>query len=183
MLFQDLTNKTFSKMTIVSFAGRNRTGQSLWLCKCDCGQEKVVAAHHLKSRNVKSCGCLSFGESRSRASSTHGGSKTPEYQSYTAAKKRCNPARAAEFPDHGGRGIEFRYKSFEEFLADVGERPDPKFDYSLERKDNDGHYEPGNCKWATRLEQARNRRCDNCMKLRARIDYLEHQLGINAQVS
>jgi hypothetical protein len=98
---------------------------------------------------------------------------TPEWTSFHAAKKRCKPEFKAKYPDYGGRGIEFRFKSFEEFFAEVGPRPEPKFKYSLERIDNDGHYESGNVRWATKKQQARNRRCDKCQILLARIKELE----------
>lgn len=107
----------------------------------------------------------------------HGGYKTPEYESYHAAKKRCKPEQADKFPNHAGRGIEFRFTNFQEFLDHIGPRPEPKFDYSLERIDNDGHYEMGNVKWATKKQQARNRRCDNCEKLKARITELEARIA------
>lgn len=173
MLFQDLTGTKLHMLTFLRFVGKNKTGQSRWLTLCDCGIEKVVAAHHVKSGNAQSCGCIAKGVNRSNLSKTHGGTGTPEYESYNAAKKRCNPKRANEFPDHAGRGIEFRFSGFKQFLAEIGPRPEPKFDYSLERINNDGHYELGNVKWATRTEQARNRRCDRCEALKARIRELE----------
>lgn len=176
MVVQDITGKKFNLLTVLSHQGKNRIGQSLWLCRCDCGTEKVVAAHHMKSGQVKSCSCLNVGEARRKASTIHGGVGTPEYTSYCAAKKRCNPKRTAEFPEHGGRGIKFRFKSFGAFIKEIGPRPEPKLDYSLDRIDNDGHYEPGNVKWATRKEQARNRRCDNCEMLKAQIVELEQRL-------
>src|SRR5260370_3652581 len=122
MKFQDLTGQQFDKLTILHYVGKNRTGQSRWLCRCDCGTEKIIAAHHLKSGNTKSCGCLNTGEARAKASTIHGGVGTPEYESYCAAKKRCNPERTEEFPDHAGRGIEFRYNNFKQLLADLGPR-------------------------------------------------------------
>lgn len=160
-------------LTFRKFEGRNKGGQALWLCECECGNLKIVQAHHVKSGNVQSCGCIAKGEARRQASLKHGGVGTPEYESFNAAKKRCNPLRKDKFPDHAGRGIEFRFNSFEEFLAEVGSRPEPKFDYSLDRIDNDGHYEPGNVKWATKKQQARNRRCDNCTVLRKKIEELQ----------
>jgi hypothetical protein len=175
MQFQDLTGQVFNKMTVLSHQGKNKTGQSLWLCRCECGNEKTVAAHHLKSDNIKSCGCLLATENRAAWSTTHGMSKTFEWNSYHAAKKRCNPAltRLRTYNDYVGRGIEFRFVSFDQFYKEIGPRPEPKKLYSLERKDNDGHYEPGNVKWATKGQQARNRRCDNCKLFQERIRELE----------
>lgn len=80
-------------------------------------------------------------------------SRTPEYQAYLSAKKRC---LNLEDKHYGGRGIEFRFKSFAEFFAELGPRPSPQ--HSLDRKNNDGNYEPGNCRWATKSEQMKNRR-------------------------
>jgi len=84
------------------------------------------------------------------------GQITPEYTAYTQARQRCTNPRHLSWPRYGARGIEFRFSSFEEFLADVG--PRPTSEHSLDRIDNDGHYEPGNVRWATREEQARNTR-------------------------
>jgi hypothetical protein len=102
---------------------------------------------------------------------------TPEWTSFHAAKKRCTNPKFKQFADYGGRGIEFRFKSFEEFFAEVGPRPEPKFKYSLERIDNNSHYEVGNVRWATKKQQARNRRCDKCELLLARIKELEARLA------
>lgn len=177
MKFQDLTGNMYNKLTVISYKGKNSTGQSLWVARCECGNTKIVTAHHMKSNSVKSCGCLASPDARANYATRHGGTKTPEYESFHAAKKRCNPEKAEEFPDHAGRGIEFRYTSFKEFLEDVGPRPEPKAIYSLDRIDNDGHYEIGNCQWATRLEQARNRRCGNCERLKEHIKELEKRLS------
>lgn len=84
------------------------------------------------------------------------GKRRPEYQAYMDAKRRCTKSELPNYKDYGGRGIEFRYKNFREFVQDVGLRPSP--DYSLDRTNNDGHYEPGNCRWATYSEQSANRR-------------------------
>jgi len=179
MLFQDLTNQVFNKMTIVSYHSKNSSGQSRWLCRCECGTEKVVTAHHLKNGNTKSCGCLLATQARSERATQHGWANTLEWNSYHAAKKRCNTElkHLKTYKDYAGRGIEFRFTSFEQFLAEVGPRPEPKLDYSLERPDNDGHYEPGNVRWATKKEQARNRRCNNCIALKQRILELEALLA------
>lgn len=94
---------------------------------------------------------------------THGASKRnnegrrwPEYEAYIGAKGRCTNPKDPSYLNYGGRGIEFRYTGFQQFIIDVGRRPTSR--YTLERKNNNGHYEPGNCKWATMSEQLKNRR-------------------------
>jgi hypothetical protein len=177
MKFQDLTDQKIHLLTFRKFSGRNDRGQALWVVDCDCGTKgKVVAAHHVKRGNIQSCGCLNKGEARSKASTRHGMSFTSEWNSYHASKKRCNPKYTEKYPRHAGRGIAFRFNNFDEFYAELGPKPEPKFDYTCDRIDNDGHYEPGNVRWATKEQQAGNRRCDNCEALKARIAELEASL-------
>jgi hypothetical protein len=173
MLFQDLVGKKFNKLTVVKYLGQNKQGQSRWMCLCDCGNEHEALGWHLKKDQVKSCGCI-----RSESHVIHGMSNTPEWNSFHAAKKRCNTKFADKWPDWAGRGIKFKFKNFQQFLDHIGPRPEPKLEYSLERIDNDGHYEPGNVKWATKAEQARNRRCDRCELLKQRVKELESKLEI-----
>lgn len=129
MKFQDLTGRTFNKLTVVKYLGQVRTGQSRWLCRCDCGNPKLHEAlgSHLKAGGIQSCGCLSSTEARRKANTRHGMAYTPEWNSFHAAKKRCKPEQAEKYPDHAGRGIEFRFSGFEDFYAAVGPRPEPKF--------------------------------------------------------
>jgi hypothetical protein len=176
----DLVGQKYGRLTVKALVGRATHGQALWLCLCDCGIEKVINHSHLRSGNTKSCGCLNTPEARSLSHIRHGMSYTPEWTSFHAAKKRCTNPKSKSFKDYGGRGIEFRFQSFEEFFAEVGPRPEPKFLYSLERIDNDGHYECGNVRWATKKQQARNRRCDNCVNfatLELRVTELEKRLA------
>jgi len=91
------------------------------------------------------------------------GGATPEYQAYNNAKQRCENPKNDHYLDYGGRGIEFRFGRFEDFLAEVGLKPTPK--HSLDRKNNNGHYEVGNLRWATKLEQVRNTRNDRAEEL------------------
>ncbi len=128
-----------------------------WLCRCDCGGEKVVLAHRLRNGEVGSCGCLA-----NRGPIQHGRAATPEYRSWRGAKDRCfNPNNKA-YAYYGGRGIsvaEEWKESFEAFFEHMGLRPSPQ--HSLDRIDGDGDYRPGNCRWATRKQQNNNRRDAN----------------------
>jgi hypothetical protein len=173
MIFQNLVGQKFNKLTVIEYIGKVPSGQSKWRCACDCGNQHDAVGSHLKTGNIKSCGCLISSENRKNRATRHGGTKTPEWTSYHAAKKRCNPKHVEKYPDYAGRGIQFKFKNFEQFLEHIGPRPEPKFDYSLERINNDGNYEIGNVKWSTKLQQARNRRCDNCEKLKLEIDKLK----------
>jgi hypothetical protein len=174
MRFKDLVGQKFNRLEVKEYAGKMKRGQSRWLCLCDCGTIKIVQGFKLTHNETKSCGCLLR---ENKSGFVHGGYHSPEYTSYHAAKKRCTNLNAKQYADYGGRGIEFRFQSFEEFFAEIGPRPEPKFAYSLERINNDGHYEKGNVRWATKTQQARNRRCDKCGILLARIRDLEARIA------
>ena len=142
-----------------------RTGARA-LYRCACGVEKEIRVSHVKSGAIRSCGCISRALAAVRCSErkTHGhasGSKTsPTYRSYRSMRQRCEDATHEAYADYGGRGIAVceRWQTFENFLADMGERP---AGLTLDRRNNDLGYEPGNCHWATRSQQNRNRRSAN----------------------
>lgn len=135
-----------------------------WLCRCDCGREKMVLAQSLavalrSSRGgSRSCGCLAI-ERTTRHAHAAGATPTPEYGAWLAAKKRCDNPRSASFGNYGARGISMCAdwaRDFRVFLRDMGPRLSPA--HSLDRIDSDGDYAPGNCRWALPEVQARNRR-------------------------
>lgn len=152
---RNLCNQRFSKLHVIGFARYSKRQQAEWLCKCDCGKFTIIAADFLWRGHTQSCGCL-VGDTVKKRSTTHGMSKTSTYGIYCDAKKRCENSKHEYYADYGGRGIEFRFNSFEEFYAEVGDRPSDKL--TIDRIDNDGHYEKGNVAWHTRRVQSRNTR-------------------------
>lgn len=170
---EDLVGQRFGRLVVVSIAaGSLKSKYRLrWLTHCDCGGTRIARPDALKSGLTRSCGCLQ----REVAAATlrryyadggqhalkHGhakGKPSPTYSSWVAMRQRCHNPKSAKYPRYGGRGIQVcqRWRdSFEVFLADMGERPDGK---TLDRIDPAGHYEPGNCRWATPYEQWLNRR-------------------------
>jgi hypothetical protein len=168
----DLAGKKFGRLTLVKVIGVNSAKQRVWGCICDCGIEHTASQAHLTTGKVTSCGCY-----RRERATTHGMHKSPEWQAYQHAKARCKPEHS-KHEHYFDRGILFNFQSFEEFFSEVGFRPTAK--HSLDRRENDGNYEKGNVRWATKSQQERNRRCDNCAALKARIKDLELQISTNS---
>lgn len=157
----NLLGQTFNYLKVIEEAGTDNQG-SLWKCLCKCGNEVIVRGKQLKFGSTKSCGCYKNELIRAR-SLTHGhhiGRKmSPEYQAWRHMKSRCYNPNVERYPHYGGRGIKVCDRwvdSFEAFLEDMGLRPTPL--HSLERKEVNEDYCPGNCIWATREEQANNKR-------------------------
>ncbi len=156
--FQDLTDRRFGRLLVVGYAGRIRR-MTRWFCLCECGTKRIVLAGNLKRRKgTRSCGCLQR-ELTSACHRDHGLSHSPEYAVWSAMIHRCSSPLDKEYKRYGGRGITVSprwIKSFEAFLADMGHRPSPKL--TIDRINNDGHYEPENCRWTTMKENSRNNR-------------------------
>jgi len=152
----DLTGKRFGNLIVLYDVGERRRGYVVWRCKCECGNHTSVLSYRLKSGNTKSCGCLKRNSARKNAV-RHNMSNSSEYNSYQAAKKRCENPNHHAYQNYGGRSIKFLFENFEEFYGELG--PKPTIEHTIDRYPNrNGNYECGNVRWATREQQNRNKR-------------------------
>jgi hypothetical protein len=157
----DIVGRKFGRLTVKSRAGLVTRGMT-WVCECECGSTVTALGADLRGGNTKSCGCLQreAAANTGRASRTHGhtvGARTPEYISWVSMWSRCTDPKATGYENYGGRGITVceRWKSFENFLSDMGPRPKGM---TLDRERVNEGYKPSNCRWATDLEQSNNAR-------------------------
>lgn len=157
----NLCGRKFGRLTVTEYAGRSKKGARCWICTCDCGEVRKVFGSNLVRDNSTSCGCLGR-QNSIKAHITHGHSgkksRSSEYGIWASMISRCENPKVASYPRYGGRGIKVcvRWrKSFQEFLSDMGPRPQGK---TLDRDKTNGNYCPSNCRWITPTQQNNNRR-------------------------
>ena len=162
----DIVGDRFNRLVVLREMSRRRYDR-FWLCRCDCGNEKVVRGDRLRNGVTKSCGCLTADKARERA--THNMTDSPEYVVWCGIKRRTLRPNNWNFKYYGARGItmcERWQHSFESFYQDVGPRPTAS--HTLHRLCEDRGYEPGNVKWAGRIEQANNKRNNRLLTMNGR---------------
>ncbi|SMC38217.1 hypothetical protein SAMN02745168_0607 [Papillibacter cinnamivorans DSM 12816] len=155
---RDLSGLVFARLLVIERHHSAPHVGSYWLCECECGKRVIVSRNNLVTGRTKSCGCLKIDKI-----TTHGQSLTPLYKIWSGMIRRCENQKAAEYHNYGGRGIsiclEWRadFQSFFQWAKRSGYRNG----LTIDRINNDGNYEPRNCRWATRKEQSRNMRTNH----------------------
>ncbi len=164
---RDEVGRKYGRLTVVSRAPNDGGHNRRWLCRCDCGTTSTVREGRLRNGQTKSCGCL-IPELNRKKLLIHGerNPRTKEYIAWLGMKSRCYYPQGKYYKNYGGRGITVCGRwldSYLDFLADVGRAPSPA--HTLDRKDNNGNYEPSNVRWATRAQQSNNTRRNHLIRI------------------
>lgn len=150
----DITGQKFGRLTALNFSHKMRD-KSYWSCLCDCGKKKNIRADGLKNGNTRSCGCL-----QKEKATIHGIRYTRLYKIWKGIKQRCYNEKSTNYKNYGGRGITicYEWKNNAEVFYDWAIANGYEEELTIDRINNDGNYEPNNCRWTTNKEQARNKR-------------------------
>lgn len=186
--FQDLTGRRFHRVQVEAYAGVKLTGKRTrihyWHCRCSCRTKFTTCTNNLVSGHTKSCGCY-HADAIAARNFKHGYRHTPTYTSWAGMLSRCNDPNCRSYSDYGGRGIRVcrrwqdREHGFSNFVSDMGLRPRGT---TLDRKRVNEDYGPGNCRWATPKEQARNKRTNRLLTAGGRTQCLAawaEELGLS----
>lgn len=152
--FVNHSGKKFGSWTVLGFHSRAKHGQAIWMCRCACGTEKPVIMSSMQKGKSTSCGCEATSK-RVLKQTKHGMAGTPTYKSWHQMHQRCEGKSGHEYYKDSGITVCERWASFDSFYADMGDRPPGT---TLDRIDGSKGYEPGNCRWASALTQANNRK-------------------------
>ena len=170
-IFNNLLGKRFGRLVVVKQAGKAKCGNYLWLCKCDCGTEKVILASSLRSGVTQSCGCLGREQFGNRTRK-HGQSGTRLYRLWNTIITRCECTASESYKDYGGRGIKMcdewrnNYQAFRDWALATGyDENAPTGKCTIDRIDVNGNYCPENCRWVTKAYQANNKRNNHFLEL------------------
>lgn len=168
----EMIGRKFSRLLVLNYSGTSKKGHR-WGCLCDCGSKIVANGCSLRAGQIRSCGCINR-----EAVTKHGRSFKPEYISWRNMLIRCTKPNSNSYKNYGGRGIKVcdAWRDFRNFFSCMGMKPTPA--HSLDRIDGNGHYEPGNVRWATKQEQANNTRSNALVTIEGRTDTLSNWVGL-----
>lgn len=157
---ENLVGKKYGYLTVIEYAGKTKKYESLWLCKCDCGNSKITRGNRLKAGTCMSCGCYQK-KQVSKSATKHGYSKTKLYKLWAGILQRCENSKSLNFNNYGYRGISVcdewhDFLTFREWAYKNGYSESERL--TIDRIDSDGNYEPSNCRWVSYSVQENNKR-------------------------